>query len=130
MARQTVFEDVVVRGVKVLDIAYSTAAYFIMALVSIIAINRIWKSKGEQETKKSEARLIFEIIFRAFLIGTLAYVARNIFPLIPWPLEGVYGYKHLKTGEVTGSALFAAFAVTFDTQLQAKVSTLKDKLNL
>lgn len=96
-----------------------------------MAINRIWKSKGEQaEAKKSEARLIFEIISRAFLLGALAYLARNTYPLIPWPLEGVCGYKHLKTGEVTSSAAFIAFAVTFDTQLQAKVKTLKTKMNL
>lgn len=49
---------------------------------------------------------------------------------IPFPLEGIYGYKHLKTSEVTNSAVFAAFAVTFDTRLQAKVKTLKEKMGI
>lgn len=128
---QTVFEDLVVRGVKLLDIGVSGSFYFAAALVSVVALSNIWIVKGEKdELNKSKARLVFEIVARVWLISVLSYFVRNLWTMIPWPLEGVYGYKHLKTGEVTGSAVFAAFAVTFDTQLQAKVKTLKDKMKL
>lgn len=128
---QTVFEDLVVRGVKLLDIGVSTLAYFVMALVCIVALNKFRTTKGSvDEEKKSVSHLMFEIITRAWLIGVAAYLARNLWTAIPFPLEGVCGYKHLKTGEVTGSAVFVAFAVTYDTQLQDKVKTLKAKMNL
>jgi hypothetical protein len=131
MAGQTVIEDLVVRGTKLLDIGISGSFFFAMALATVITLNNIWPVKGEkEELNKSKARLVLEIVAKVWLISCLAYIVRNFWTAIPFPLEGIYGYKHLKTGEVTSSAVFAAFAVTFDTQLQAKVKTLKAKMNL
>lgn len=128
---QTVFEDLVVRGCKLADIGVSGAFYFAAALATVVALNNIWPVKGDKEELiKSKARLVFEIIAKVWLLSVFSYVFRNVWTAIPFPLEGIYGYKHLKTGEVTSSAVFAAFAVTFDTQLQAKVKTLKTKMSL
>lgn len=128
---QTVFEDLVVRVCKLADIGVSGCFYFAMALATVVALNSVWAVKGEkEELNKSQGRLMFEIVAKVWLLSIFGYVFRNVWTAIPFPLEGLYGYKHLKTGEVTSSAVFAAFAVTFDTQLQAKVKTLKDKMKL
>ncbi len=123
---QTAYEDLVVRLVKMLDIGWASMSYFLLAVLMIAILNRISRnSESVLYEQKSTPRLVFEVILKVWLIGVLAYIARNVFELVPWPFEGLYGYKHLKVKEVTNSAIFVAFMVTFDSQLQNKVGELK-----
>jgi hypothetical protein len=118
--------DVIRRSIKLLDIGYSTAAYFLLALVAMHVMN--WFSGPLDKPKheaKSTPRLILDIFLRVWLIGVLSYVARNVFHLIPWPLEGVYGFRHLQVKEVLDSAVFTAFIVVFDEHLTTMVEELR-----
>ncbi len=127
MARQTTIEDAIVRGIKLLDIGWATAVYFVMAVASILVLKKLQGPRRAARTM-STAHLLWAVVWRTWLLGVLAYVARNVMEVIPWPLEGVYGYRHLATKEVTAGAVFVAFAVTFDTRLQDLVTELKTRL--
>jgi MFS family permease len=124
-------KEVAIRSIKLLDIGWATSAYFLLAILAVFLLDKVYGKFNEQvEGRKSTARIVLDIIVHVWFIGVLAYIVRNLFPLIPWPFEGVYGYKHAKTSEVTQSALFVAFVVTFDKHLQQQVSMLKSRILL
>jgi hypothetical protein len=84
---------------------------------------------AEEAKKKSDFRLFGELILLTWFLGIAIYAARNLFPLVPWPLEGVWGYQHLRVKEVTSGAVFAATLLMFNSTLQDLVSLLKTRFS-
>lgn len=124
-------KEIVIRSIKLLDIGYAAAVYFVGAIICVKLLNwRVMPRDLEDDKRKSTVRLSLEIVLKVWLIGVLAYIVRNLFGLIPWPFQGVYGYDHFKVKEVTNSAVFVAFMVVFDASLQNKVKVLKDRLHI
>lgn len=131
MIKQTLKSDIIVRTIKLFDIGYSSAAYFIFAIITVLVLNRLSGPYiTEDEEKKSTMRIMIDIVFRVWLIGVLAYIVRNIYHAMPWPLEGVHGYQHLRLKEVSESTIFVAFVVVLDVHLQEQVSALKKRLGI
>jgi hypothetical protein len=123
-------KEIVIRSIKLLDIGYAASVYILTAILLITIINKIAGEPNEmEEEKKTTGKLILDVILRIWVIGILAYIVRNLFHLIPFPLEGVYGYEHMKVGEVTSSTVFVAFMVTFDNQLHTKIEILKKRFS-
>ena len=129
---QPLLKDAALRGMKLLDIGWITIAYFAMALATVWLFNKVMGSYYDPESplekSKSTAWLATEVVLHIWLIGALAYVTRNLFELVPWPLEGVYGFQHLKVKEVSSSVLYVALTVTFDARLQGQVAELKRRM--
>ena len=61
-------------------------------------------------------------------ITICAYIARNIIQLIPFPLEGVYGFEHLKVKEVSSGALLTMFATIFFYDFQNKLMFIRKRI--
>ena len=74
----------------------------------------------EKEGKKSTWQVLIELILYLWVI----YIVRNIIPLIPFPLEGVYGFKHLKVKEVTGAGMFSVTFFYFQHYYKNKIEHL------
>jgi glycopeptide antibiotics resistance protein len=65
-----------------------------------------------------------DVLIEMSLTGVFSYIGRNIIHLIPFPLEGFYGFKHLKVKEVNSGALLTTFLVFFQSNLQLKLTNL------
>lgn len=125
---QTTSQDIIVRAIKILDIGWASIAYLLLAMVFIQFINFIYGDFDEKkEQEKSTVTLILELFLHAWLIGITIYLARNLFPLIPWPFDGVYGYSHLKVKEVVNATMFATFIVGLNERFRTQVSTLRER---
>jgi len=84
---------------------------------------------NEIETKnKSTIRLLIEVLFKTWIIGITAYIERNIFAAIPFPLQGFHGYDHLKVKEVSSGTIFLAFLLIFNENYRNTVKVLVEKL--
>jgi hypothetical protein len=124
-------KEIVIRTIKIIDIGYASVVYIISAIILVSILNKLsGKYDKTVEEKKSTIRLFGDVILRTWIIAIFAYIVRNLFQMIPWPFEGVYGYKHLLVKEVIHSSLFVSFMVIFDHNLQGHVSILKDRLNI
>lgn len=125
------YPDLIRRSIKIFDIGYSAAAYFIFALIVVLLLNKITGPYDQKvEDEKSTVRIVIDIIFRMWLIGVAAYIVRNTFHAIPFPLDGIHGYHHLYLKEVRESTVFVAFVIVFDVYLQSQVATLKKRLGI
>ena len=126
---KTLTKELIIRSIKLLDMGYAGAVNILSAIFLVSIINKIEGEYNQlEEEKKSTGKLLLNVILKMWLIVVLAYIVRNLFHMIPFPLEGVYGYKHMKVGEVTSSSIFIAFMVVFDKPLQEKISILKKRI--
>jgi hypothetical protein len=121
-------KDLTRRVIKILDMGYSSGFYLLSAILCVTIINKITPKYDEkEEEKKRTTKLLFDILLNIWIIAIFAYIVRNIFHIIPWPLEGVYGYQHMRVKEVANSAVFVSFMVIFDKHLQSRIGILKKR---
>jgi len=124
-------KEIIIRSIKILDIGYITVIYFILGLILAKLFDKyLGKFDKNKEDKKSILRSILELSLYLWFIGIVIYVVRNIVPLIPFPLNGVYGFDHLRVKEVTSATVFIISFMYFQQYYQDKIKYIFSKTNL
>jgi hypothetical protein len=124
-------KEFIIRSIKILDIGYITAIYFILAIVLAKICNRYTGKFNEKHEKtKTLSQSIFELVLYLWVIGVFIYIVRNVVPLIPFPFEGIYGFKHLKVKELTSATIFSIVFIYFLEYYQDKIKYIFSKINI
>lgn len=124
-------KEIIVRSIKILDIGYITIIYFILGLIlAKICDKKLGKFDEKKASKKTIFQHIFELILYLWFIGVVIYIIRNLVPLIPFPLEGVYGFKHLKVKELTSATVFSISFMYFQVYYQNKIKYIFSKIDI
>ena len=122
-------EEVIVRGIKIIDIGFITAIYSVVGIVLAKVCDKVnGEFDKEKEDKKPTWQILVEVIFYLWFLGVVIYAVRNIIPLIPFPLDGVYGFKHILVKEVTGAAIFSITFFYFQDYYKNKIEHLFNRL--
>ena len=123
-------KEIIIRSIKILDIGYVTALYLtlgiILAKVCDLYIN-IYDE--EEDNKKSTWVILLELILYSWFLGVVIYIVRNIVPLIPFPLDGKYGFDHLRVKEVTSGATFSIAFIFYQTNYRNKINNLLKRVD-
>jgi hypothetical protein len=124
-------KELIIRSIKILDIGYVTAIYFILGLIlAKICDKKLGKFDKKKASKKSIFQHMIELILYLWFIGVVIYIIRNLVPLIPFPLEGIYGFKHLKVKELTSATIFSISFMYFQVYYQNKIKYIFSKLDI
>ena len=124
-------KELIIRSIKILDIGYITAIYITLGIIlATICARNLGKFDEPKESKKPLYQSIIELILYLWFIGIVVYIVRNLVPLIPFPLNGIYGFDHLRVKEVTSAALFSFSFMYFQYNYQDKIKYVVDKLIL
>jgi uncharacterized membrane protein len=109
-------------GVKLFDIGYVTFLFFIFGLIFAKGFDLLY-GKFNKDKYKNEPKwkLLLEIIVHVFAIGVVAYILRNIVELIPFPFEGVAGFRHSMLKELEGGHVMTIVLILFQKNLEEKV---------
>jgi hypothetical protein len=75
-------------------------------------------------------KLIYETAIIVAVIAVFAFLGRNIVQLIPFPFNGVYGFKYDSVKEVGSGSILLVFMFTFSASLFNKIEILRKKLDL
>ena len=122
--------ELVIRSIKITDIGYITVIYFVSAFyVSMFIDKLLGKFDPEIADKTSTTRLLFECIFHVWCLGVLTYAVKNIVELIPFPLDGIYGYDHRRLKELDSAAIFSVIIIVFQKNLYDKLEYVYKRLN-
>jgi hypothetical protein len=114
--------DLIRRSIKILDIGYITAIYFILGVILAVIFDRsVGNFNLKEEEKKPLWQSILEIIIYLWVLGIVIYIVRNVVPWIPFPLDNMYGFDHLKVKEVTSAAIFSFAFLYFQKNYQDKI---------
>jgi hypothetical protein len=117
-------------SIKIIDIAYISCLYFFAGYYCAQILDKlIIKIFGKFDINKkySKNKILFEIFFNVALSSIVSYICRNILQLIPFPLNGLYGFDHMKIKEVSNGVMISAFMIIFQNELQLKLSYLKNQ---
>lgn len=118
------------RTVKVFDIGYVTAIYFLLAFVISLSIDRVLgRFDTDKADKTSTPVLMLGAVANLWCVGVLAYLARNVVELIPSPLDGVHGFRHAWLGELRGASVFTVTTLVFQKNLSARLTYIYKRVN-
>ena len=109
-------------GVKLVDIGYVTFLFFMFGLVFAKGFDLLYGKFNKDKYKKEPTwKLLVEILLHVFAIGVVAYILRNVVELIPFPLEGVAGFRHSMLKELEGGHVMTIVLILFQKNLEEKV---------
>lgn len=122
--------DLTLRGIKLLDICFLTTIYFLVGTATAKLIDKVvGKFDKEKEDKKNVIRIFIETILFLSILGIAIYLIRNGVELIPFPLDGWYGFQHKKVKELSGGIILSFSILYFQNYLRAKLNYLFTRLN-
>lgn len=99
-----------------------TILYFTFGYFSSWLINKIYFS-FDIEKPHNKFLLFLEVCGQLFVIGALVYIIRNIVTEIPFPLEGISGYQHIRVRELYSGGIAMAFGIFYAQE------NIKEKLS-
>ena len=124
-------KEVMIRGIKVIDIGFITAIYLTFGIVLAKLCDRaLGEFDEEKENKKPLWQLLIELFFYLWFIGVVVYLVRNVVQLIPFPFHGVYGYDHFRVKELINAVIFFVTFLHFQDYYQKKTRYLFMRLKL
>ena len=122
--------ELMIRGMKILDIIFIGTLHFLSGFFVAVGIDRfIGTIDKEKNHKKSTAMLLLQILSLIILFIVLYYIIRNIIQWIPSPFHGISGYDHSKVRELYSAPLLVYALIYYQTDLQAKLKELNDRIN-
>ena len=123
-------QNLFLRILKIIDFGYAHIIYFSLAFVFMMLLNVIVFGKNfseERERKKKTMQLIMEVLINTWLSGIGSYLARHVFLVLHYPLQGLYDYDTTKLREITNGAPFSIFLSAFDSRLRLQMRILGER---
>lgn len=114
-------KEAILRSIKMLDIGLITVLFFCLGYIISWAINKIYYD-FDPTTKPNKFLVFLEVCAQIFVLGILIYIIRNFIQILPFPLEGIYGYKHSRVKELNSGGIALTFGVFYAQE------NIKDKM--
>lgn len=73
---------------------------------------------------KTKLRTFIEVCVQFGVIGAIVFLIRHVIKNVPFPADGLYGYRHLENGELRSLPLFVFIFMFFQQKTQAKMRFL------
>lgn len=109
-------------AVKLLDIGLVTIYFFVFGLAAAKGFDAIMgEFKEENFDDVPLWQLFLQIVTQLFALGIIAYILRNVVKLIPFPFDGVAGFRHQRLKELDGGEVMALVLILFQRNLIDKV---------
>lgn len=121
-------KNLLMRGIKIIDIFFVGIIFFTISyIMSRLIDNWMGPFNVLDNIGKSKLRMEFEVAIHIISLYVITYIARNIVEIIPFPLDGAFGYEHARLKELSSGAIFFFVLVSFQTHLYDKILYLSKK---
>ena len=109
--------------IRTLDVAWVAVMCFVFAFV----ISRLIDNFTPKLNKSKPRWMTFlEVCLQFGIVGAVVYGSRMVIKRIPFPLDGVFGYKHLELGELRSLPLMVFIFMFFQVKTQEKMRFLAE----
>lgn len=131
--------EALIRAIKCADVALLGCYYLALGLVAAVAIRRVFDARGREEGERGGGEkgdgalaamplptLVGRIVGRTCLIMVATYLIRVAVKRIPFPLDGVGGFRHARVKEINGGVIIAFSVIALQTHFVAEIKHLVD----
>ena len=130
--KQTLYEDLEMRSIKILDIGFIFTIYFTIGFILVIITDRILgKFDPVLNSMTTTTVIIVQLLFQLWFYGVLCYVLRNLVELIPFPLNGYkigdQTFEHKKVKELGSAWVFGYVYLAFSTNMRDRLIFLYNR---
>jgi hypothetical protein len=126
--RQPSYKPAII-GLKLIDMLVLSVYYFVIGFFIASAIDWFFgKFDSENEDKKSTLWLFAEAIFYTFCLVFVYYIVRNVVERIPFPFDGLYGFRHELVKERSGDVVFVFVLFFYQQYYVNKLKYLHTRL--
>lgn len=116
-------------AVKLLGISFAITLYFLLGFGTAKGLDYITgKLNLQQENDKYTWQIMLELVLRICFLGILIYAARNVVERIPFPLDGVSGFKYGRLKELQSEFIFAIPLLEFHSNFASKLDNLSKRM--
>jgi len=116
-------KEIKLRSIKIIDIGYITIIYFITAVLLAKLFGKLYgKFDEKKEEKKPFLLRTFELTGMMWIVGVVTYIVKNVVELIPFPLDGLYGFNHMLMKELKMGAVFTFVFLFFEDHFKSKLT--------
>lgn len=120
--------------VKMIAIAFVTVIYSFGGLLLTVGsdrylLNNFYDKTDEELEKKSTQRHLGETTAILAVFGVVAYIGRNLLQQIPFPLDGLYGFKYGNVKEVASGSLILWILINYSPVLTNKIKIIRKRLS-
>lgn len=120
--------------VKMVAIAFVTVIYSFGGLLLTVGsdrylLNNFYDKTDEELEKKSTQRHLGETTVILAVFGVVAYIGRNLLQQIPFPLDGLYGFKYGNVKEVASGSLVLWILINYSPVLTNKIKIIRKRLS-
>ena len=116
-------------AVKLLGISFAITLYFLLGFGTAKFLEYFTgKLDFKQENDKYTWQIMVELIIRICCLGVLIYVARNVVERVPFPLDGMSGFKYGRLKELQSEFIFAIPMLQFHSNFSSKLDNLSKRL--
>ena len=113
--------------IKISNIAFVIFIYFVIGYIIGGYLDNFFKYLfGTDYKSKSKYALLLEVIIQIMCIGIISYICRNLVPFIPFPLDGINGFDHMRVKELINGAFLPVFLIMFQYSMQDKLLYIKN----
>jgi hypothetical protein len=125
----SITRELVIRLIKIIDIGYVGIVYFVLGMLLAKMMDYFYGNFNEKiEKKKATHVVIFESAGMLWLNCVMIYFVRNIVSAVPFPLNGIYGFDHLRVKELTNATVFVFSYLYFQKHFQNKMKYIYDNI--
>lgn len=122
----SVQHEAIIRCIKCLDISLIGVYYLVLGIVFAMILNELFKETTDEKEKlkRSLPHLLLKLLVQTSLIMISVYTMRQIVKRIPFPLDGVCGYEHMRVKEINGAVIMAFVVITLQTNYGSDLTEL------
>jgi hypothetical protein len=107
--------------VKTLGVAWVGVLCFVFAFLVSRFIDNF---TPKLDKSKPKWQIFLEVCLQFGIVGIMVYASRMVIKKVPFPLDGVQGYKHSDLGELRSLPLMVFIFMFFQTKTQEKMKYL------
>ena len=114
---------------KFFDIFLLTVYYFVLAFYISTGMDYVFgKYDSNDDEQKPTWKLLLECVIYTFALLVVFYIARNIVERIPFPYEGLWGFKSELVKERGGDVVFIFLLFFYQEYYNKKLNFLAKRL--
>lgn len=130
MAKTDYYKEFIIRSIKIADMGYIYALLGSAGILEAIGLNSLFgRFDPDVENQKSTIRIAVEILMMLWLNGIIIYITINLLELFPSPLDGLYGYNHLRTFQKYSLVPMSIALLFFQAYYLSKILNFRNRLS-